>query len=301
MTRRTKILATLGPATDSVEKIQAIIKAGANVARMNFSHGQADDHIERAKRVREAAKNLGKYVAILGDLQGPKIRVARFKDGSVVLKEGASFILDAEMGKEDGDINAVGIDYKALPDDVDAGDILLLQMEIDLEENWLAVKEAAAKGVRILLNNAPAAPLPAEILPDLSLLIVNEIEVMQATAERGLNADDPLSAARMLHESYGLGLIVTLGGDGSLAITANGSWQVPAPVVEVIDTVGAGDAFTGAFAAALESGRPLPDCLAFASAAGGLACRRHGAQASLALQEEIEALAATLLPRVRAI
>jgi ribokinase len=181
------------------------------------------------------------------------------------------------------------------------GDILLLQMEIDLEENWLAVKEAAAKGVRILLNNAPAAPLPVEILPDLSLLIVNEIEVMQAAAERGLEAGDPLSAARLLHESYGLGLIVTLGGDGSLAITADGSWQVPAPTVEVIDTVGAGDAFTGAFAAALESGRPLPDCLAFASAAGGLACRRHGAQASLALQEEIETLAAILLPRVTAI
>ncbi len=126
MTRRTKILATLGPATDSLEKIQAIIKAGANVVRMNFSHGQADDHIERAKRVREAAKNLGKYVAILGDLQGPKIRVARFKDGAVILEEGASFVLDAEMAKEDGDINAVGIDYKALPDDVDAGDILLL-------------------------------------------------------------------------------------------------------------------------------------------------------------------------------
>ena len=86
MTRRTKILATLGPATDSLEKIQALIAAGANTVRMNFSHGQAEDHIERAKRVRQAAKNLGKYVAILGDLQGPKIRVARFADGAVRLE-----------------------------------------------------------------------------------------------------------------------------------------------------------------------------------------------------------------------
>ena len=126
MTRRTKILATLGPATDSLEKIQALIAAGANTVRMNFSHGQAEDHIERAKRVRQAAKNLGKYVAILGDLQGPKIRVARFAEGAVRLEVGAKFILDAELGRDEGDINQVGIDYKALPDDVSAGDILLL-------------------------------------------------------------------------------------------------------------------------------------------------------------------------------
>lgn len=71
MSRRTKILATLGPATDTLEKIEAILKAGANVVRMNFSHGTAQDHIERAKKVREAAANIGQYVAILGDLQDP--------------------------------------------------------------------------------------------------------------------------------------------------------------------------------------------------------------------------------------
>ncbi|MGQ8365675.1 pyruvate kinase [Glaciecola sp. 1036] len=126
MTRRTKILATLGPATDTPEMIEGILKAGANVVRMNFSHGQAEDHIERAQRVRNAAKKLGIYVAILGDLQGPKIRVSRFKNGPVKLAIGQAFILDAELGKEDGDETAVGIDYKALPDDVESGDILLL-------------------------------------------------------------------------------------------------------------------------------------------------------------------------------
>lgn len=126
MSRRTKILATLGPATDSLEKIEAIIAAGANVVRMNFSHGQAQDHIERAERVRKAAANLGKYVAILGDLQGPKIRVARFKEGAVNLQPGAAFTLDAELDRDSGDSTMVGIDYKALPDDVSTGDILLL-------------------------------------------------------------------------------------------------------------------------------------------------------------------------------
>ncbi|WP_100657082.1 pyruvate kinase [Alteromonas flava] len=136
MTRRTKILATLGPATDTLETIEAIISAGANVVRMNFSHGNADDHIERAKKVRQAAKNLGKYVAILGDLQGPKIRVSRFKEGSVKLPVGHHFILDAELDTDAGDVNTVGIDYKALPGDVGPGDILLLddgriQLEVD--------------------------------------------------------------------------------------------------------------------------------------------------------------------------
>lgn len=126
MLRRTKILATLGPATDSPERIEAVIRAGANVVRMNFSHGTADDHIQRARLVREISAKLGKYVAILGDLQGPKIRVAKFREGAVKLAIGDPFILDAELGREDGDKNAVGIDYKALPDDVREGDILLL-------------------------------------------------------------------------------------------------------------------------------------------------------------------------------
>ncbi|MGS2718984.1 pyruvate kinase [Paraglaciecola aestuariivivens] len=126
MLRRTKILATLGPSTDTVEQIEAIINAGTNVVRMNFSHGSADDHIERAKKVRTAAKKLGKYVAILGDLQGPKIRVAKFAQGSITLKVGDHFILDADMPTDEGNQQAVGIDYKALPQDVKADDILLL-------------------------------------------------------------------------------------------------------------------------------------------------------------------------------
>ncbi|WP_041246386.1 pyruvate kinase [Brumicola nitratireducens] len=126
MSRRTKILATLGPATDTQETIEAIIAAGANVVRMNFSHGNAQDHIERAKKVRAAAKKLNKYVAILGDLQGPKIRVSRFIDGAVTLDVGQTFTLDAELDVNAGNIKEVGIDYKALPDDVSEGDLLLL-------------------------------------------------------------------------------------------------------------------------------------------------------------------------------
>lgn len=126
MLRRTKIVATLGPSTDTPERIEAILEAGANVVRMNFSHGTAEDHINRAQRVRDAAQKLNKYVAILGDLQGPKIRVSKFKEGAIKLAIGDKFILDAELGRDEGHQDAVGIDYKALPRDVSAGDILLL-------------------------------------------------------------------------------------------------------------------------------------------------------------------------------
>lgn len=124
--RRTKILATLGPSTDSQETLEKLIAAGANVVRMNFSHGTAQDHIDRADRVRTAAKKLNKYVGILGDLQGPKIRIARFKDGPIYLNVGDVFTLDATLEKEAGTQTSVGIDYKELPNDVTPGDVLLL-------------------------------------------------------------------------------------------------------------------------------------------------------------------------------
>ncbi|AWB67822.1 pyruvate kinase [Saccharobesus litoralis] len=126
MYRRTKIVTTLGPATDRDNNLEKIIAAGANVVRMNFSHGAAEDHIKRAEQVREIAKRLGKYIGILGDLQGPKIRVSTFKDGPVMLEEGAAFTLDADLGKGEGTVESVGLDYKALVKDVVPGDTLLL-------------------------------------------------------------------------------------------------------------------------------------------------------------------------------
>ena len=118
--------ATLGPSTDRDGNLEAILKAGVNMVRMNFSHGTPEDHIARAKNVREIAKKLGIQIAILGDLQGPKIRVSTFKDGPIQLKVGDKFTLDGTMGKGEGMQTAVGIDYKELPNDVEIGDILLL-------------------------------------------------------------------------------------------------------------------------------------------------------------------------------
>ena len=125
MPRATKIVATLGPASSTPEVLDAMLRAGVDVVRLNFSHGKAQDHIDRAQLVREAAARVGKVVAIMADLQGPKIRVGKFAEGKVMLEPGQPFILDASR-TEPGDIHGVGLDYKELPRDVRAGDILLL-------------------------------------------------------------------------------------------------------------------------------------------------------------------------------
>jgi pyruvate kinase len=125
MARATKIVATLGPASSSPEVLERMIRAGVDVVRLNFSHGTAQDHIDRARLVREVAERAGKEVAIMADLQGPKIRVGKFEGGKINLEAGQKFILDA-ASSELGNQQRVGLDYKDLPRDVKPGDTLLL-------------------------------------------------------------------------------------------------------------------------------------------------------------------------------
>ncbi|MDZ7854677.1 pyruvate kinase [Sphaerotilus sp.] len=125
MPRNTKIVATLGPASSDPAVLERLIRAGVDVVRLNFSHGKAQDHIDRATLVREVASRVGKPVAIMADLQGPKIRVGKFAEGKVMLENGAKFVLDAAR-TELGDLGGVGLDYKELPRDVRPGDTLLL-------------------------------------------------------------------------------------------------------------------------------------------------------------------------------
>lgn len=124
--RRTKIVTTLGPATDQESQLEALLTRGVNVVRLNFSHGTADDHYERAQRVRNIAEKHNLNIALLADLQGPKLRIGKFSRGPIELREGESFCLDASHPSDAGDQTIVGIDYKALPDDCAPGDILLL-------------------------------------------------------------------------------------------------------------------------------------------------------------------------------
>ncbi len=124
MQRSTKIVATLGPSSSDAAVLERMFLAGVDVVRLNFSHGSAEDHIKRAELVRETCRKVGRAVGIMADLQGPKIRVGRFKDGRITLKARDPFILDADC--EMGDQTRVGLDYKELPRDVKPGDALLL-------------------------------------------------------------------------------------------------------------------------------------------------------------------------------
>jgi len=124
MLRSTKIVATLGPASSDPAGLERMVRAGVDVVRLNFSHGTADDHLARAKLVKEISTKTGRTVGIMCDLQGPKIRVGKFKDGKVTLAKGQAFVLDASC--EMGDGERAGLDYKELPRDVAAGAVLLL-------------------------------------------------------------------------------------------------------------------------------------------------------------------------------
>jgi pyruvate kinase len=124
MHRATKIVATIGPASGDIETLTRMVNAGVDVVRLNFSHGKAQDHIDRANMVRQVAASCGREVAIMADLQGPKIRIGKFENGKIMLQKGARFVLDAacELGNQE----QVGLDYKELPRDLKVGDVLLL-------------------------------------------------------------------------------------------------------------------------------------------------------------------------------
>jgi pyruvate kinase len=124
--RRTRIVATLGPATDAPGMLEQIIADGVDVVRLNLSHGQPDDHRARAAAVRAAATTAGREVGILADLQGPKIRIEKFANGPIELVNGASFVLDCRPDAPAGNDQRVGVSYYGLPNDVHAGDVLLL-------------------------------------------------------------------------------------------------------------------------------------------------------------------------------
>ena len=126
MIKRTKIIVTLGPATNSPEILERIIKAGVDVVRLNFSHGTAQDHIKQAETVRNRARAVGRQVGVMVDLQGPKIRIGKFLSGKIKLKENDLFCIDTNLDINSGDRNSVGCTYKQLSTDLNRGDTLLL-------------------------------------------------------------------------------------------------------------------------------------------------------------------------------
>jgi pyruvate kinase len=181
MLRSTKIVATLGPASSDPAILERMVRAGVDVVRLNFSHGTAQDHLGRAQLVKEIASKVGRTVAIMCDLQGPKIRVGKFKEGRVTLEKGARFILDART--EVGDGNRSGLDYKELPRDVEPGALLLLDDgKIVLEVNEVRGDEVHTlvrhggvltnnKGINRQGGGLTAPPLTAKDMEDIKTAV----------------------------------------------------------------------------------------------------------------------------------
>lgn len=170
---------------------------------------------------------------------------------------------------------------------------VLLQMETPLREVFTLAQRAKAAGKRVILNAAPAGPIMPETL---DLLIVNEGEAATVAEAIGLPERAARDVARRLRDDHGLSTVITLGARGALAVTPQGAWSIGTLAIEPVDTVGAGDAFCGTLAAALDNGMALPDALRAASVAGSLACLAHGAMPSLPDAGAIDARLGELAP-----
>ena len=219
--RRTKIIATLGPATDDSAAVKRLIHAGVDLVRLNFSHGKAEDHQKRAEMVRQCGKEIGKEIGIIADLQGPKIRIARFKHNKVQLVTGAEFILDADHANNAGDEKIVGIDYKDLPKDVKTADILLLDdgrlvLKVKSVENNKVICEVIVsgelsnnKGINRLGGGLSVNALTDKDKADLKVAVAIEADYIAISFPR--SAQDMLEARQLLTElNSNIGLIAKI-------------------------------------------------------------------------------------------
>ena len=218
MRRRTKIVATLGPASDDEKTLREMIKAGLDVARLNFSHGEQADHRRRAAAFRAAAAHLRRDVGLMGDLQGPKIRIKRFEQGSVHLDEGDAFFLDSTLGLMDGNKHGVGVALDTLHEDVSKGDILLLN------DGMITLTVDRVEGTRIhttVVNsgilsdhkgiNRKGGGLSASALTDIdraNIKLAAELEMDFLAVSFVRSGEDVEEARRLFREAGGKGVIV---------------------------------------------------------------------------------------------
>src|SRR5512135_3472455 len=217
MLRRTKIVATLGPASSDQKVLEEMIRAGVDVVRMNFSHGTAQDHMGRAEKVRAAAKAAGRAIGILADLQGPKIRIRKFENDKITLNKGDTFILDASLDGL-GNQERVGLDYKELPKDVDIGTVLLLNDGM-LEFHVTGVKGAEVhcvvvrggvlsnnKGINRKGGGLTAPALTDKDKEDIKTAALIKADFLAVSFPR--SADDMKLARSLMHEAGGKSLLV---------------------------------------------------------------------------------------------
>ncbi len=216
MERSTKIVATLGPASSARDVLMRMLAAGVDVVRLNFSHGTAADHQERATLVRDVAHSIGREVAIMADLQGPKIRIGKFAGGTVTLKTGQAFTLDAtrDLGDEEG----VGLDYKELPHDVSPGVILLLNdglIRLRVESvsgSKIATRVEVGgvlsnnKGINRQGGGLTAPALTAKDMDDMKTAVAIDADYLAVSFPK--NKEDMYMARQLLRAAGGKALLI---------------------------------------------------------------------------------------------
>ena len=216
--RRTKIVATLGPATESDEALDSLIKAGVDVVRLNFSHGSAEAHVARAEKVRAIGRVNFRHLAVLADLQGPKIRIDRFANGAIELEKGDKFCLNADCGVNDGDQGQVGITYKILPTEVTGNDILMLddgRIVLEVESTdavrvnckvLVGGKLSDSKGINLKGGGLSAEALTEKDKEDIKTAALLDADYLAVSFPR--TAEDIHRARRLLREAGGQGGII---------------------------------------------------------------------------------------------
>ena len=237
-----------------------------------------------------AAAKAGAEVAFVGhvgdDAYGPVVRGLLLDAGvgcahlAVGRSPTAIAVIGVDAGGENAIIVASGANLETradqLPDSLlGPGTTVLCQNEIRTAETFAALTRAKRMGARTILNMAPAAPVPPEVLGALDLLVVNELE---AEVAAGVSGQPPAAVAQGLATTYGLTCVVTLGGAGCIAVTAAEGWRVPVLPIDPVDTTGAGDAFVGVLTAWLDAGADLVAALRAASVGAACTCEQVGAQ-----------------------
>jgi pyruvate kinase len=216
VTRNTKIVATLGPACSDPAVLQNMLAAGVDVVRLNFSHGEAADHVARARLVRDSAQRLGREVAIMADLQGPKIRIGKFAAGKIELTPGQTFVLDAAC--ELGDATCVGLDYKELPQDVSPGAVLLLndgliRLNVESVDGPRIITKVVLggtlsnnKGINRMGGGLTAPALTAKDMDDMKTAAMLEADFLAVSFPK--NKEDMYMARQLLRAAGGRALLI---------------------------------------------------------------------------------------------
>ena len=266
------------PGTKGANQALAAARAGARVALI-ATLGQDSSAEVAASLLRAEGVDLGHVRSVPGPTGTCLITVVESGENTVVAASGANLattiepLADLSFGKDD---------------------TLILQLEIDRGVTFEAIRLGRERGARVILNAAPAGPVPHEILALLDLLVVNETEAEAVGSALGLDERDPEAIGQRLNEECGCAVLVTLGAGGATAFAGGGERvHVAAPAVRVVDTTAAGDSFIGFLAASLEAGFGLADSMRRGVAGGSLCCMRSGAQTGIPVLAEVEAFLAS--------